>query len=99
MLNIDNVIYCKECESQIWAGESEDQIATGEPLSYFHCGHCGRVVETLTGREYLALESGRRDRQAQFKAEAKRKRRATYQRERYQAMRSLGLNKTPYGWE
>jgi hypothetical protein len=36
---------------------------------------------------------------AEYAAERKRKRRNSDARARYDAMRSLGLVKTPYGWE
>ena len=91
MINIDNVIYCKECETQLWAGD--------DVPAYLHCAACGEMAETMTGREYLALQTSRKERQAQLKAEARRKRRNATSRERYAAMKSLGMVKTPYGWE
>ena len=92
MVNIDNVIYCKECEQQLWAGGDV-------PACLVHCPACGPMAETITGREYLALQVSRKEHQAQLKAEARRKRRNAASRGRYAAMKSLGMVKTPYGWE
>ena len=94
MINNDNVIYCKECETQLWSGDGDYVPA------YFPCHACGVLItNTITGREYLQLQQSRKDRQAQLKAEAQRKRRNAASRGRYAAMKSLGMVKTPYGWE
>lgn len=101
MINVENVIFCKECETQLCAGEPSDSpwAVDGPQGTRFYCGHCGKVAETMNGREYLALESERKERQAALKAEAQRKRRNADARARYDARRSLGLKRTPYGWE